>query len=257
MEKICMLRQLKWYKNLSECKCRIDEGYFLIEGKKSIDQIFARTPHSIEELLVDKGYGFDVQDYQIPVRVLESHQLQSISSVKTPQGIIALVKIPEDTYCGTLPENCGDKVLLLENVQDPGNVGTLIRTAAAFRYSGIILSSQSADPFSSKVVQATSGSLFSVWIRRSDNYLSSIQNLKEKGHRVFIADVYGDPHVDFKCCKQQVLALGNEGSGLTKEMTDMADICFSIPIESSHAESLNVAVSGGIAMFASANGVCW
>jgi len=252
-----MLRPLKWYKNLSDCRCRIDEGYFLLEGKKSIDQVYKRAPDAIEELIASKEHEALASEYQLSCRILENHQLQQISSAKTPQGIIALVKIPENVYSDSLPDNCGDRILILENVQDPGNVGTLIRTAAAFSYSGIILSSQSADPFSSKVVQATSGSLFSVWIRRTADYLNMAGELKRKGHKLYIADVHGDPHVDFRCFKKQVLALGSEGSGLTKELSAMADIRFSIPIESSHAESLNVAVSGGIAMFASSNRICW
>lgn len=180
-----------------------------------------------------------------------------ISSVKTPQGLAALVKIPDDSFTDVLPHITGSRILLLEHVQDPGNVGTLIRTAAALNYSGIIMSNQCADPFSPKVVQATSGSLFSVWIRKTKDYLHMIERLKSINFKVFAADVHGTPHVDFSIAANHVLVLGSEGTGLTCDITSLADVRFAIPIESSHAESLNVAVCGGIAMFAGAVGKGW
>jgi TrmH family RNA methyltransferase len=229
----------------------------LLEGKKAIDQVFDKAPHAIEELLVTSELQDSIEKYQRPSRVLATSQLHLISSVKTPQGVVALVKIPDSSYTDVFPLPAGNRILLLEHVQDPGNVGTLIRTAAALNYSGIILSSQCADPFSSKVVQATSGSLFSVWIRKTKDYLHMIERLKSINYKVFTADVHGEPHVDFSSAPNHVLVLGSEGSGLTPDITALANVRFAIPIESSHAESLNVAVCGGIAMFAGAMGKGW
>ncbi len=251
------LKQLKWYKSLSESKFRYEEGCFLIEGRKAINQVFLRTPQSIVEILTSEEQQDFERRYNVPCRVISEHQLHRISSVKTSQGIIAVVKIPDKTYLNELPDIIGKKILLLENLQDPGNVGTLIRTAAAFNYSGVIMSSQCADPFSSKVVQATSGSLFSIWIRKSDSYLDLIKKLKIKGFKIFAADVRGEPHVDFSIAPNHVIALGSEGSGLTQKLLDQVDICFSIPIEFTNAESLNVAISGGIVMFSGMLGKGW
>jgi RNA methyltransferase, TrmH family len=242
---------------LSESKCRLDEGYFLLEGKKAIDQVFDKAPQAIEGLLVTSEIRDSVEKYQRPTRVLAASQLHLISSVKTPQGVVALVKTPGDSYTDVLPSSIGNRILLLEHVQDPGNVGTLIRTAAALNYSGIIMSNQCADPFSSKVVQATSGSLFSVWIRKTKDYLHMIERLKDVNYKIFTADVHGEPHVDFSQAPNHILVLGSEGSGLTADITALANVRFAIPIESSHAESLNVAVCGGIAMFAGAMGKGW
>ena len=252
-----IVRPLKWYKSLSESKCRLDEGYFLLEGKKAIDQIFVKAPQAIEEILILSENLDSAEKYQRPIRVLTASQLHLISSVKTPQGIVALIKIPADSFTDILPSEIGSRILLLEHVQDPGNVGTLIRTAAALKYSGIIMSNQCSDPFSSKVVQATSGSLFSVWIRKTKDYLHIVDCLKNKNYKVFTADVHGEPHVDFSTAPNHVLVLGNEGSGLTADMTARADVRFSVPIETSSAESLNVAVCGGIVMFAGLMGAGW
>lgn len=257
LEDSTALRPLKWYRSLSESKFRREEGYFLVEGIKAIDQVFSSSPQSIEEILLTnellekKSFGV------IPCRILSSQQIQMVSSVKTSQEIIALVKIPEHAYSPELPSVAGERVLLLENLQDPGNVGTLIRTAAALNYSGVILSGQCADPYSPKVVQATSGCLFSIWVRKTVQYLTIIENLKKDDYCIFAADVHGEPHVDFSRAQKHVLVLGNEGSGLTDEMLSVSDKKFSIPIKSTNAESLNVAVSGGIAMFSGMLGKGW
>ncbi len=257
LEDSTALRPLKWYRSLSESNFRKEEGYFLVEGIKAIDQVFSCSSKSIEEILLTKDLLERKSFGDIPCRILTNQQMQMISSVKTSQGIIALIKIPENTYSHKLPSAVGDRVLLLENLQDPGNVGTLIRTAAALNYSGIILSGQCADPYSPKVVQATSGCLFSIWIRKTAQYLSIIEILKKDNYCIFAADVHGKPHVDFSRTPKHVLVLGSEGSGLTEKMLSISDVNFSIPIKSTHAESLNVAVSGGIAMFSGMLGKGW
>src|SRR5665647_240897 len=100
-----MVRPLKWYKSLSESKCRLDEGYFLLEGKKAIDQVFDKAPEAIEDILVTSELQDSVVKYQRPVRVLTQSQLHLISSVKTPQGLAALVKIPIDSFTDVLPHS--------------------------------------------------------------------------------------------------------------------------------------------------------
>lgn len=193
----------------------------------------------------------------IPLRNLTTQQLHSISYSTTPQGLIALIKIPVDFHSETIPEQTGDRILLLEHVQDPGNVGTLIRTAVAFGYSGIIMSSDCADPFSPKVVQASAGALFSVWIRRTKSYLSLINTLKSNNYVLLGADVHGSAHIDFKRSRRHILALGNEGAGLSRDILNNADVRFSIPMNAENIESLNVAVSGAIAMFAGMQAGGW
>jgi TrmH family RNA methyltransferase len=244
-----MERPLKWYKSLADSPVRRDEMCFLLDGRKNLDIIIAQRPDLVIELLVQKGCEADCEKYHLPLRILERHQIESISPQKTPQGLLALVKIPQEIYSAELPSDAGNRILLLEHLQDPGNVGTLIRTAAAFNIAGVILSDQCADPFSPKVVQSTAGSLFSVWIRRTSSYLDCVAVLREKGYRLFAADVHGSNRVNLQCDKQ-ILALGSEGRGLTDSLLGMSDVRFRIPMNSQKAESLNVAVSGGIVMYA-------
>ena len=150
--------------------------------------------------------NIDGDRFGCPVREISSSQFLSISNARAPQGIIAVVKLPSETYSSGLPPEPGSKILLLENIQDPGNIGTLLRTAVAFGFSGALLSLQSADPFSPKAVQATAGTVLSLWIRRSDNYLQIASSLKQMGYSILSADVKGDSGIDFSRTEKMVVA---------------------------------------------------
>lgn len=249
------MRSLKWYRSLSDSKIRQQEGYFLVEGFRAAEQIIKEFPESIDEVVGTEDAGAAYRK-SFPVRILSQSQLDYISSSRTSQGIVAVVKLPSVCYSSELPQEQGTSVLLLEHVQDPGNVGTLIRTAAAFNYSGVLLSSKCADPFSPKVVQSSAGAILSIWIRRTDKYLEMASRLKTKGLMILAADVHGQQHLALTD-RNHVLALGNEGAGLSSELLELSDCSFRIPFDSKKVESLNVAVSGAIAMFCMKNGVGW
>jgi TrmH family RNA methyltransferase len=183
---------------------------------------------------------------------LTETQFRPICSSKTPQGILAIIRTPEDVYSDQLPANTGDRILLLEDIQDPGNTGTLIRTAAAFDFSGVILSEKCADPFSPKCVQSTAGSVLSVWLRRNKNYLDMAKSLQKKDCSVIATDLSGtEVSSVFQHPKKLLLALGNEAAGLSRSVLETADHHIKIPIDRDKAESLNVAVSGAILMYLS------
>ncbi|MDR2577206.1 MAG: RNA methyltransferase [Chitinispirillales bacterium] len=249
------MKPVSWYKSLSQSKYRREHGYFLIEGKRAVDQLLAFHIDSIEELLCTEDtapfYIFPITAKSVPIRTISVPNMASICTSRTPQGIAALVRIPVDTYTSKIPEQptLGGRILLLEHVQDPGNVGTLIRTAAAFGIDGVILSGQCADPFSPKAVQSTAGSVLSVWIRKSDEYLSMVSGLKNRNYKLLAADLAGSESHDFNNTGPHILALGSEGAGLSDELLNECDYRIRIPIVESGAESLNVAASGAICMF--------
>jgi RNA methyltransferase, TrmH family len=244
------LTPLSWYKALSDSRKRRECGFFLIEGRRAIEQITGISPQSIKELLLREGKTQpDVPGVE-RVRTLTHNQFDAIVSSRTPQGIAAVVEIPRQTYDPSLPDGAGERVLLLEHVQDPGNVGTLIRTAAAFGYDGVLLSDLCADPFSPKAVQATAGSLFSLWLRRTGEYASLTSELGRRGHALIAADVAGAPlGAPRELSGAHVLMLGNEGVGLSESLKKIATRSVRIPIDAHRAESLNVAVSGAILMY--------
>jgi TrmH family RNA methyltransferase len=244
------LKPLKWYQKLDTAKGRLEAGAFIIEGDRSIRQIITNHPEGIIEIIaIEKPPAF-YRHY--PIRLVSERQFRSICSAKTPQGILAVVRILPETYSDNLPANPGNRILLLEDIQDPGNVGTLIRTAAAFDFSGVILTPKCADPFSPKCVQSTAGSLLSVWIRRTKNHLRLVKLLKNDEYSLIATDLNGKEEPSLLRQQSKLLmALGNEATGLSESMLTAADHHIKIPIARDKAESLNVAVCGAILMYLS------
>jgi RNA methyltransferase, TrmH family len=241
---------LKWYRQLADRKGRLETGFFLVEGEKAIKQIVASQPDAITEVISVEEPPSVFQNY--PACIVNASQFRYISSVQTPQGIMAVVKIPPDIYSPNLPQNIGSHILLLEDIQDPGNVGTLIRTAAALEYSGVILTESSADPLGPKGVQASAGTVLSLWLRRTAQYLEVIKSLKRNGYKIVAAEVKGvDAPTVLTKQEKIVLALGNEASGLSEGLLETADYRVRIPTAPEKAESLNVAACGAILMYLS------
>ncbi len=244
------LKPIKWYKNLATRKGRLEAEAFLIEGDRAIRQIISSHPDDIIEVVYTEELPPFYHQYSN--RLVTDSELRSICSNKAPQGIIAVVGLPLYTYSDQLPDNIGAKILLLEDVQDPGNVGTLIRTAVAFGFSGVILTGKCADPLSPKCVQSTVGTVLSLWIRRTSRYLELVEELKHNGYSLVAADLGGteDPAV-LQCQDKLLLALGNEASGLSDSVLNASNHRLRVPTTRGKAESLNVAACGAICMYLS------
>ena len=244
------LKPLKWYKKLATKKGRVEAGAFLVEGERAIKQIIGSHPDEIIEIVIVEEPSPVYRDYA--VRLVTESQFRSICLTRTPQGIMAVVRAPVDTGANHLPGHIGGKVLLLEDIQDPGNVGTLIRTAAAFDFSGVIMTESCADPLSPKCVQATAGTVLSVWLRRTGHYLELVSALKKSGYSLIAAELEGTAKPPILQRQSKLLlALGNEAAGLSKTLLDAADYRLWIPTVREKAESLNVAACGAICMYLS------
>ncbi|MBN2416771.1 RNA methyltransferase [bacterium] len=242
------MKPLKWYQHLSSVKARREEVCFLVEGQRAIAQIHETAPDALQEVLCleDEQGRFP----QIPERIITRQQLRQITSLATPQGIAAVVTLPGDVYSDHLPDDPGDLLLFLDDVQDPGNVGTIIRTAAAFGFPGVIMSDGCADPFSIKTVQASAGSILSLWLRKTSSGPALLAGLREDGYA--LAGLDAGAAISLTALKptgKRVLCLGNEGHGLHAEVSVMVDEMVRIPIARQRAESLNVSVSAAIAMY--------
>ena len=249
-DRTIVLKPIKWYKNLATRKGRLEAEAFLIEGDRTIKQIISSNPDDIIEIVSTEELSPFYHKYS--KRLVTDSQLRSICSTKAPQGIIAVVRLPLDMYSDKLPDNIGAKILLLEDVQDPGNVGTLIRTAVAFDFSGVILTEKCADPLSPKCVQSTAGTVLSLWIRRTPRYLELLKALNNGGYALLAADLGGteDPSV-LQYPNKLLLALGNEASGLSNSILKASRYRLRIPTVRGKAESLNVAACGAICMYLS------
>ena len=244
------LKLIKWYKMLATTKGRREAGVFLIEGDRAIRQIIESRPDEITEIITKEELPSVYSNY--PRQEVTESQFHAICLTRTPQGPIAVVRIPQGIYSDRLPQDSGGRVLLLEDIQDPGNVGTLIRTAAAFDYAGVILSEKCADPLSPKCVQATAGSILSLWLRRTSHYLEPVKTLQEKGYSLIIAALEGTDKPSLLHRQDNLLlALGNEVSGPSPALMSMANHRVRIAIAREKAESLNVAVCGAICIYLS------
>jgi len=247
-------KPLKWYKSLATGRGRLEAGAFLVEGSRAIDQVIGSEPAAIIEIVSAKEPPPAYRKYVN--RIVTQSQLNSICFAKTPQGIAAVVQLPKETYTERLPDSTGNKILVLEDIQDPGNVGTLIRTAAAFSYAGIILTGKCADPLSPKCVQAAAGTVLSLWLRRTSNYLDLVKLLKNKGYTLVAADLSGAEDISaLQNSDKLLLALGNEAGGLSSAVLEISDHRLKIPIVRNKAESLNVAACGAICMYLSSHAI--
>ena len=244
------LKPLKWYKELAAKKGRLESGAFLVEGERAIGQIISSHPDAIMEMITIAEPLPTYRHY--PVRVVTEGQFRSICHTRTPQGTLAVVRLPADIYSDHLPADAGDRILLMEDIQDPGNTGTLIRTAAAFGFSGVIMTDNCADPLSPKCVQATAGTVLSLWLRRTYRYLEIAGALRQRGYSLVAAELNGDTGPEVLTRRSKfILALGNEGAGLSQELLKIADDRLRIPTVREKAESLNVAACGAILMYLS------
>lgn len=173
---------------------------------------------------------------------------KQISDTQTPQGIMAVIEMPHYELADLLD---GDRthLLILEGIQDPGNLGTMLRTGEGAGITGVIMNSQTVDLYNPKTVRSTMGSLYRMPYYISDDLEGTINLLKEKGVKLYAAHLkgtlsYDEPEYTRACG----FMIGNEGNGLTDQIADMADTYIKIPMEGK-VESLNAAISATLLMY--------
>ncbi|HLR62655.1 MAG TPA: RNA methyltransferase [Lentibacillus sp.] len=230
----------EWVK-LQRRKGRRQSGMFLIEGFHLVEEAY-NSNWEIAEIIVEDGLDYSGwNDHFVAVSVSRK-VLQHITRTETPQGIAAVVKVKEPN------EIAGDTVLLIDSIQDPGNLGTIIRTADAAGVDMVMLGDGTVDLYNDKVIRATQGSLFHLPILQV-NLLEKISELQRVGFTVF-ASALTDA-VSFQAMKtseKNALIVGNEGAGVRNELIESADQTVKIPIFG-QVESLNVSVAAGILMY--------
>lgn len=180
--------------------------------------------------------------------LVSSGVFAKMSDTRTPQGILTVAAQPkyelEQLLQGERP-----LLLVLENLQDPGNLGTIIRTGEGAGITGVIMSSSTVDIFNPKVIRSTMGSVYRVPFVIAENLTETIAKMKEKGIRTYAAHLKGEVYYDsFSFLEPTAFLIGNEGNGLTKELADRADFYLKIPMEGK-VESLNAAVAASLLMY--------
>ncbi|CCB90663.1 uncharacterized tRNA/rRNA methyltransferase YsgA [Waddlia chondrophila 2032/99] len=217
-----------------ERKMRQQEGSVVIEGKKLVREN-VRLVRTL--LTTSPSTEFSLPE-SAEVYAVSPEMIQKISGVKSPEGVLAEVKMPSFKLPARL-----QRLLVLENLNDPGNLGTLIRTSLAFGWDGVFLLGNCCDPFNDKAIRASKGAIFKLPIVVGD--LESLKTLLiDHQMSVFIADLEGKKIGAIPKVSKMALVLGSEAHGPSEEVISIGER-LTIPI-SSGLDSLNVAVAGGI-----------
>ncbi|HEM4157049.1 RNA methyltransferase [Streptococcus suis] len=232
---------VKQVKKLQQKKYRTSS--YLIEGWHLLEEaLAAKVP--IEHILVSEEHVHRVAGLS-NVTVVSSDIMQDLADSRTPQGVVAQLSLPNQT----LPDVLTGKFLVLEDVQDPGNVGTMIRTADAAGFDGVFLSDKSADIYNMKVLRSMQGSHFHLPVYRMP--ISSILTALKSNQIQILATTLSSQSVDYKEITPHssfALVMGNEGQGISDLVADEADQLVHITMPG-QAESLNVAIAAGILLF--------
>jgi TrmH family RNA methyltransferase len=233
--------QINFLKSLQQKKIRKTHGLFLAEGIKSITE-FINSDYQIETLYHHPAFApklFNLSK-KINLEQTSANDLVKFSSLTTPQEVIALIKIPQ--WPALLTQNLQQGFsIVLDGIQDPGNLGTIIRTADWFGIQNIICSEDTVDAYNPKVVQATMGSLSRIHV----HYVNLPELLKNATIPIFGALLDGENIYKTNFGKHGLIVMGNEGNGIRPEIEALIQKPVTIPLLGK-AESLNVAIAAAV-----------
>ena len=230
--------QISLITSLQHKKFRTQHCLFVVEGIKSVLE-FVNSAYKINKIFatVEGIAKLGKIPQIIKLEEVSEHEFSKISSLKTPQGALALVEIPQDLQLN-FDDFQGKHSLILDDIQDPGNLGTIIRTAEWFGIENIICSIGTVDAYNPKVVQATMGSLSRIKL----HYVELEEFIEKKQLPVFGALLNGSSIYETDFGKEGFIMMGNEGNGIRKSLISQVDKAVTIP-RVGQAESLNVAVA--------------
>ena len=239
-----MIQRLRELKN---AKARRSEGLFLVEGEVMIREAL-KCGLKLSEAAADEScaaFARELYDAGMRVALVSRSLLESICETKTPQGICASFSLPQTLDLNQMP----DRIVALDGVQDPGNVGTIWRTADAAGFQALLLGAGSADPLSPKVQRASMGSGFRVGFAHAAVLSEALDALRERGYTIIASDLGGaDFYARPDCGEKFVLVIGNEARGISDAVRASANCLVKLPMRGG-AESLNAAVAAGIMMY--------
>lgn len=248
---------------LKQKKYRDEQKKYLIEGPNLIREallnggkieMIIRSAEFPEEDFVSENLDPAMTDAE--VAVMSSGLFRKLSDTETPQGILAVVKkriYTEKEFFSASPAGSyhNSNIIVLDRLQDPGNIGTILRTADAAGYMGAILLKGTADIYSPKIVRAAAGSLFRLPVLMADTPGQVVRLLKGYGKNIICTALNTSRYYyDVDLSENAAVIIGNEGNGVCGEFLDLSDIRIKIPMEGT-IESLNAAVSAGILMYES------
>lgn len=227
--------ELKLIKSLQQKKCRNEHGLFVVEGKKTVEEVLNSNMEIYKLFTVDSN---ELETGDVPFYSISNKELSQISSLKNPNGYLGVFHIPKPT-----DQILSDWILVLDGVQDPGNLGTIIRLCDWFGITDIICSTDTVDSYNPKVLQATMGSITRVNVQYKD--LDAFLNSTELP--VYGTFMDGVSVNNTKLPKKGIMIMGNEGKGISDAIAQLCTDRLAIPqFGEATTESLNVASATAI-----------
>lgn len=251
-------QKVKWVVQLNKKPGqRKKEGLFVAEGIK----MFLEAPESgLEEVYVSESFFGDGALRQEAAMKLERCGYETVSEAvfakmsdtQSPQGILCVLRQPVHTLEEMLGTDGTPLLLVLENLQDPGNLGTIMRTGEGAGVSGIVMSRDTVDIYNPKTIRATMGSVYRVPFLYAEDIRETVKRMKQGGMGIYAAHLDGRKYYD-ECDYRRPTAflIGNEGNGLTEETAGLADTYIRIPM-AGKLESLNAAVASALLIYEAA-----
>ena len=242
---------IKHIRKLKEKKERDISNEFIVEGIKMLEEAInegadIKTVVVCDDCLGNSKIATDLL-YEIAkenIIYVPEKIFKLISDVKTPQGILAVIKKVDTLKI----EYKDDLFLILDNIQDPGNLGTIIRTADSINLKQIIVPKGSADPYNPKVVRSSMGAIFRVKVIDVDDLDETIKEMKKNKIKVLATDLRTDKSIYDVSYEKSAIVIGNEANGVSEKVLELADERIKIPM-SGKTESLNAAVATGIILY--------
>lgn len=238
---------------LAKARARRQQQVFVVEGPRMV----LETPEEyLREVYISQSYIEksleSMDDLEIrfgdKLRVVNENVMKHMSDTETPQGILAVVTQPAYELTDLIQDD-NPLLMVLENVQDPGNLGTIFRTAEGAGVNGIIMSSDTVDIFNPKTVRSTMGSLYRMPFVISADLSDTLKELQQQGVKFYAAHLAGEKYYDgYDYTSPTGFLIGNEGNGLTDEIAGIADEYVKIPM-GGKLESLNAAMAAGVLMY--------
>lgn len=230
-------------------KARNEEHVFLVEGLRMFSEVPAQRVQKVyisESLYNKKKHELNLN--QFPVEILSDSVFQYVSDTKTPQGILCIVEQKKYNMEELLNiEN--PHFMVLDNLQDPGNLGTIVRTAEGAGVNAVFLSKESVDIYNPKTIRSTMGSIYRMPVIYVEDLLELLKTFKQKGIKSYAAHLEGKNSYDKENYQSgTAILIGNEGNGLRDEIGNSADVWIQIPMQGK-VESLNAAIAASILMF--------
>lgn len=229
-------QKIKNIKKLYNKKYRNEFNEFLIEGEHLVQEAYKKG--ILKELILEEGTDFKLD---IETTYVTDNVLKHISELSTPSKVMGICKKIEE-------KEIGNKIVMLDGIQDPGNLGTIIRSCVAFNVDTIVLSKDSVDLYNSKVIRATQGMIFNINIieRNLNNF---IPYLKNNNYKIYGTKVNGGKSLkSIEKCEKFAIIMGNEGNGVKPNILDKCSDYIYIEMNES-CESLNVGIATSIILY--------